>query len=110
MNWRTKNLPKSSKWDKNGRWKGGEIIRTDGYVMVNMGSRPKSHKGARYKLKHRIVMEKHLGRSLLRNEIVHHKNGNKGDNRIKNLKLLRQSDHARIHAITRNKAANGRFI
>lgn len=95
----------------NGHWKGGKHHRKDGYKLVRIGIVPRTFKGARYKLEHRIVMEKHLGRPLLRSEIVHHKNGNNSDNRIKNLEILSQKEHAKMHYHSDRKInKKGQFI
>lgn len=46
---------------------------------------------------HRIIMEKYLGRKLSKKEHIHHKNNVRNDNRIENLEILTNSQHAKLH-------------
>jgi hypothetical protein len=57
-----------------------------GYVELYLPSHPNSDKTGTL-LQHRFVMAEHLGRPLLESESIHHKNGNRSDNRIENLEL-----------------------
>ena len=80
--------------DKNWCWKGGRMIDTNGYAWVRAVGHPKARRNGFYVYEHRLVMEQYLGRYLTEDEDIHHKNGNKQDNRIKNLKLMSSSEHS----------------
>ena len=82
-----KNSIKSRKGKRGGMWNGGRIITKLGYVQIWKPEHPNANK-SKYIFEHRLVMSEHLGRPLNSWEVVHHKNGIKNDNRIKNLELL----------------------
>ena len=51
-----------------------------------------------YVYEHRLVIARSLGRCLEPGEEVHHLDGGKGDNALKNLELLSKSEHAARHS------------
>jgi transposase-like protein len=83
-----RNYQGNQKGQNNSFWKGGKYTdRLNGYVLVYNPDHPFAKKKG-YVQEHRLVMEKSLGRYLRKNEIVHHRNKRKTDNRIENLELI----------------------
>jgi hypothetical protein len=77
---------------------GKDILSTDGYYIKDN------------KKVHRKIYEEYLGRKLSKYEIVHHRNGNKLDNRIENLELLSREEHNRVHFKGRKRRKNQTWI
>lgn len=74
----------------NGNWKGGVSPSTQGYILVTHG--PDAGK-----MKHRIVVERRLKRPLRPEEIVHHRDHDKTNNRSSNLVVMTRATHASLH-------------
>ena len=81
-------------------WRGGIKKRSDGYLRYSDSD----------KYVHRSVMEKHLGRKLDSNEVVHHIDGNTSNNDINNLKIFTNSEHRKLHVKSQKKDERGVFI
>lgn len=73
-----------------------------GYKYIFMPEHPQANDG-RYIAEHRYLMEKNLGRFLKSNEVVHHINANKQDNRLENLIVLTRREHALAHRKSGNQ-------
>lgn len=95
-------LAKKGKFKRYTEFGGHRKKRRDGYISVYTPGHPSANKDG-YALEHVLVMEKAIGRRVKDNEVVHHKNKIKTDNRIENLMLMTRSEHTRIHDIERHK-------
>lgn len=71
-----------------------------GYVAMYLPMHPNANTRGEV-LEHRLVMERELGRLLQEDELVHHVNEVKTDNRVANLQVVSIAQHQRIHASRR---------
>lgn len=89
-------------------WKGGRYQTRLGYIMVSLHTLPEQEQTlfapmavvsqGRYLPEHRLVVARQVGRALLPEESVHHRNGIKDDNRPENLELHTAESHRLLHA------------
>jgi len=80
------NCIKAHKGKRSMGWKGGKIKTANGYIQLWKPEHPNSFKNG-YIQEHTFNMSENLKRPLNKFENIHHKNGNRQDNRIINLEL-----------------------
>lgn len=86
------------------RWEKGEkskYISKRGYYIIYHPQLGKIKE-------HHWIWQQHKGPIPI-GHVVHHKNGNKLDNRIENLQLMINSDHHKLHYSQRKKDLKGRL-
>lgn len=89
-------------------WHGGKIIQ-EGYNYLLMPEHPRAKSKKGYVAEHVLVIEKHLGRYLNQKEIVHHKDGNKLNNHLRNLFLF-PNNKVHINFHKQNKLKEEQFL
>lgn len=83
-------------------WIGGKRINHNGYIEILLPEHHRARKNG-YVFEHILFAEEKVGRKLNSDEVVHHKNEIKTDNRPSNLMIMESSKHTKIHSQGRRK-------
>jgi hypothetical protein len=92
----------------NPNWRGGKTKHSKGYIYVWCPTHHRADKHG-YVFEHILVAEKMLGRPLAPDEVVDHRDGDKGNNHPSNLSVLKKRQHDRLETLLRPREANGRW-
>lgn len=92
------------------RWNDGRMVASTGYVKVRVGlSHPLADPNG-YAYEHAVVWLAAGRPAPGPDEVIHHLNEVKTDNRIENLALTSREWHSRDHVAARERDANGRLL
>jgi len=86
-------------------WKGG-VARSGGYLRELAKDHPRAY-GGRYIQQHILVVERIIGRQINKREHVHHIDGNRSNNDPKNLALMSNREHIRLHRLMESAKRRG---
>lgn len=82
--------------NRNKNWRGPRVAKRKPYYRQGYRMLWVPEEG-KFRYEHRLVVEAHIGRRLETEEVVHHINHDKLDNRIENLQVLTTAEHRKIH-------------
>ena len=94
----------------NPRWNDGRIMSSHGYVMVRVGVEHPCADSRGYAYEHLIVWLSAGKRKPEKNELLHHRDDDKTNNRLVNLEIMTRSEHNRIHCRRQGRNRFGRFL
>jgi len=101
--------------ERSPRWSGDRLVTSQGYVAIRVAPDhphawgPPRLRNFKYAYEHVVVMTTAIGRPLASNEVVHHRNGDRRDNRLENLEILTRSEHMVEHETDRVRDRRGRY-
>lgn len=89
---------------KHPSWRGGRYIDLSGYALVSVrtGRNESGNGWANYRKEHILIVERKLGRKLRPGELVHHIDGDRQNNKVRNLWPSGSTGHRISHASLMN--------
>lgn len=90
------NRSEAYRGEKSGNWRGGRRMTRKGYRQLLIPDHPRAD-SCGYVMEHIVVWENETNIPVPLDCCIHHLNGNKADNRIQNLCLMKTNAHTAYH-------------
>jgi hypothetical protein len=99
-----------AKGSRSGKWNDGRIISSHGYVKIRVGLEHPLADPNGYAYEHLLVWVSAGRNAPGADELLHHDNEDKQDNRLRNLILKLRSRHGTEHIALRSRDSLGRLL